>query len=742
MFGGLTEFPAFAGAALLAVILLAGAPALAQSIGGVGGNGGQTGSEAGGTGGDPANPNGSPGDGTQCFKCGGAGGGGGGSGGGPGSGGLGGPTFSQNGGGPGQNGGDGPLGQGGAGGGGGDGGLNLIVTSGPYNNTQLPRPDKGKDGGEGGTALSSPPNNAQAGGGGGGGAGGYGLLVNGAAPITNSGRFLGGAGGNGGNGGNSAGTAGSAGSGGSGGDGGVGVFFAVPGGTLNNSGNILGGLGGEGGGGGLLITTQTSGDPGSGGDGGIGVFGNGVSITNSGTIRGGDGGLPGSAVSPNPGYGGNGGAGIAGSNLTIVNSGTIAGGDGGAPLVAGYGGLGGAGITGSNLTVINSGTISAGTAPSRGTQGGPIDFTGGTNILELRPGSNIVGNVVAFSTADTFRLGGTGSANFAASQLGPSGKYRGFGSFVKTGSGTWILTGAPGQATPWTLEQGILSVSSDSNLGGSSGDLTFDGGTLRVTGTSFTSTARTIVWGARGGSWDIVDANNTFTVSQALSGSGSLTKLGDGTLNLTGANTYTGRTTINGGTLAVNGSITSDVTVQSGGTLAGIGMISAGVVNRGTVAPGNSIGTLTVTGNYVGSGGRLEIESVLAGNASPTDQLVLDGGSARGRTGVQVINLNGPGGVTSGNGIPVVVAQNGATTSASAFSLTGPVAAGPYQYVLRRGSGSPAEAQSWYLASHVQGSGNGRSGGGNGAGGNGGGGGPIPLYRPETSAYAVLPAMA
>ncbi len=91
------------------------------------------------------------------------------------------------------------------------------------------------------------------------------------------------------------------------------------------------------------------------------------------------------------------------------------------------------------------------------------------------------------------------------------------------------------------------------------------------------------------------DTSSVF--SGVISGAdGSLTKTGTGTFTLTGSNTYTGTTTVNGGTLAVDGSITSATTVNSGATLGGSGSVAGTVtVTAGaTLAPGNSAGTLTV----------------------------------------------------------------------------------------------------------------------------------------------------
>lgn len=143
----------------------------------------------------------------------------------------------------------------------------------------------------------------------------------------------------------------------------------------------------------------------------------------------------------------------------------------------------------------------------------------------------------------------------------------------------------------------------------------FTGGTLLVNGTDLTLPAA-MALGPGGGT---VDTNgNTATVSGAISGTGGLTKAGAGTLVLSGTNTYSGGTAVNAGTLSVNGSLASGVTVNAGGILGGNGAINGAVnaASGGVLAPGNSIGTLTVSGSVnfaVGSVYRVEVDA--AGNA-------------------------------------------------------------------------------------------------------------------------------
>ncbi|WP_263263435.1 autotransporter serine protease [Pseudomonas sp. RIT-PI-S] len=104
---------------------------------------------------------------------------------------------------------------------------------------------------------------------------------------------------------------------------------------------------------------------------------------------------------------------------------------------------------------------------------------------------------------------------------------------------------------------------------------------------------------------------------------GTLVKSGAGRLVLEGANTYRGGTLVNGGVLSVNGSVTSAVQVNAGGTLGGNGLVGGLTAHSGSiVAPGNSVGTLHVNGNLT-----LEPGSTYAVEVSPTgsDRLVATG---------------------------------------------------------------------------------------------------------------------
>jgi T5SS/PEP-CTERM-associated repeat protein/autotransporter-associated beta strand protein len=94
------------------------------------------------------------------------------------------------------------------------------------------------------------------------------------------------------------------------------------------------------------------------------------------------------------------------------------------------------------------------------------------------------------------------------------------------------------------------------------------------------------------------------TFAGQIAGNLSLTKLGAGTLSLTGTNTYTGLTSVNEGTLKVDGSIAGDVVVAAGAVLSGHGSVGGLTLASGAVlSPGGSPGILTVGGDLALSGG-------------------------------------------------------------------------------------------------------------------------------------------
>ncbi|MGH2628590.1 MAG: hypothetical protein ACRDHY_18285, partial [Anaerolineales bacterium] len=282
---------------------------------------------------------------------------------------------------------------------------------------------------------------------GGGGGGGAGVRATADVTITGTGNVTGGSGGPPG-----------AGDGGGGG-GGVGVFSSASV-TVESGGRVTGGVGAN-------VSL------GGGGQGGTAVMlTNGGVVQNSGILAGGAGGR---AITV--GGAGDGGTGVhllSGGTLINAAGGTITGGAGGT-TGAGTPGEGGVGVKGAGISIVNAGTITGGAGGSVAIgQANAIQFTGGVNSLEIRPGSTINGNVVAFSAADTLKLGGGADASFDLSAIEAGGKYRGFGRYEMVGASTWTLTGTPSAVTPWTLTSGVLRISSDSNLGGPAGGLTFN----------------------------------------------------------------------------------------------------------------------------------------------------------------------------------------------------------------------------------------------------------------------------
>ncbi len=137
----------------------------------------------------------------------------------------------------------------------------------------------------------------------------------------------------------------------------------------------------------------------------------------------------------------------------------------------------------------------------------------------------------------------------------------------------------------------------------------------------------------------------------AMSGTGVLRKAGTGLLSVTGANTFSGGTIIEEGTLAINGSIGGPLIVEAGATLGGRG--TAGdvqVLTGGTIAPGNSIGTLTLatlnqSGDYAleyrAPAGALAFTPSGAGQSVRGRNSLLDAGLAAADQDADLIHVTG-----------------------------------------------------------------------------------------------------
>ncbi|WP_433771106.1 autotransporter outer membrane beta-barrel domain-containing protein [Pseudomonas putida] len=327
------------------------------------------------------------------------------------------------------------------------------------------------------------------------------------------------------------------------------------------------------------------------------------------------------------------------------------------------------------------------TATMSGGRIGRVDMKLDNNLFDMS-GGTIDGNLVTGFGRDTIILsGGTIGGFISVSGGNDSITVTGgevFGEIrTSAGNDTFVWDGGGILHSPVRLEgdndSATLRNLSETSLaqnplvdGGTGADvLTFDHTTTSVPG--------------RYVNFETINLNNA---SQLDLGTGNMV-LGDsasgtGVFNIDGSSTLASQ----------QGSITSFTAGQSA-TLNNAGIIDLTTGNTRTSD------TLTVQGNYAGSGGRLRVQSVLGDDSSPSDKLVVNNGTLTGTTTIEVTNLNGTGAATPQNGIQVVQTQGTATSDASAFTLATPLSAGAFKYVLYKGGVTPGSENSWYLRSSV-----------------------------------------
>ena len=206
-------------------------------------------------------------------------------------------------------------------------------------------------------------------------------------------------------------------------------------------------------------------------------------------------------------------------------------------------------------------------------------------------------------------------------------------------------------------------MAADANLGAASGGLAFGGGTLQFL-SEFT-TNRVVTLSAGGGTFD-TNGNNA-TLGGTICGTGGLTKIGNGTLTLSGASTYSGATAVNAGTLQAGATNAfapgSAFTVASGatlnlasfnqtiGSLAGAGAVTLGAA---TLTTGNDNTSTTFSGAISGTGGLTKTGTgtlLLTGISSYTGATTVNAGtlSVNGSIANSAVTVNA-GGTIGGNG--------------------------------------------------------------------------------------------
>ncbi|EBA4496883.1 fibronectin-binding autotransporter adhesin ShdA [Salmonella enterica] len=279
-----------------------------------------------------------------------------------------------------------------------------------------------------------------------------------------------------------------------------------------------------------------------------------------------------------------------------------------------------------------------------------------------------------------------------------------------------------------TDQPDYLTVTGTINPEDASEYLLTEGLSWNATATSATPAHGTFTLGA-GDSFEVTSVLGDKTGNGDWDGK-SLTKLGAGKLTLSGANTYTGDTNVQEGTLwlsgdgsigemgsqqavnvasgatfggsngtTVNGKVTNEGTLVFGDSeeTGAIFTLNGDLINMGTMTSGSSSSTpgntLYVDGNYTGNGGSLYLNTVLGDDGSATDKLVITGDAS----GTTDLYINGIGdGAQTTNGIEVV--DVGGVSTSDAFELKNEVNASLYTYRLYWNESD----NDWYLASKAQ----------------------------------------
>jgi fibronectin-binding autotransporter adhesin len=274
-----------------------------------------------------------------------------------------------------------------------------------------------------------------------------------------------------------------------------------------------------------------------------------------------------------------------------------------------------------------------------------------TGSLTLTAGGDISqdGGVNEAVRAVTLNLARVGAANPNVTLDHAGNTITNLGS-VDLASGALTLVDAVGLTMTGTVTAGALTLTAPTlTLAGGAittvGAQTYHGAVTLGAATTLTSHngGITVDSALDNGGFDLtVSVTGAGTFAGVIAGSGNFIKDGAGRLTLVDTETYTGATTIAGGTLLVDGALASAITtVANGGTLGGHGAVDAVIVaSGGALAPGDSPGVLTTGDVALTSGAHLAIE---LGGLTPglNDQLQVHGTVDLGQATLDAVLVNG-----------------------------------------------------------------------------------------------------
>ncbi|HAP0251079.1 TPA: autotransporter adhesin Ag43, partial [Escherichia coli] len=360
-------------------------------------------------------------------------------------------------------------------------------------------------------------------------------------------------------------------------------------------------------------------------------------------------------------------------------------------------------LNGGNQYVHNGGTASGTVVNSDGWQivkeGGLADFT----IVNQKGKLQV--NAGGTATNVTLKQGGALVTSTAATVLGSNrlGNFtvengKADGVVLESGGRLDVLEGHSAQKTR-VDDGGTLAVSA----GGKATDVTMTSGGALIADSGATvegtnASGKFSIDGISGqASGLLLENGGSFTVN-AGGQAGNTTVGHRGTLTLAAGGSLSGRTQLSkGASMVLNGDVVSTGDIVNAGEIHFDNQTTQDAVLSRAVAKGDSPVTfhkLTTT-NLTGQGGTINMRVRLDGS-NTSDQLVINGGQATGKTWLAFTNVGNSnlGVATTGQGIRVVDAQNGATTEEGAFALSRPLQAGAFNYTLNRDSD-----EDWYLRS-------------------------------------------